>query len=185
MRLDYYIPECHFSEKHNIFINATAKEVYNAACNLNLGKSGIVRLLFKIRGIYAIFSPGKQNKQPVRLSINDFIKNEFVTLEKVENREIVIGSIGKFWTPSLEKVNCLSASHFIKFDQPDYCKVAANFLLDENPGGGIVLSTETRVSCLGYRAKIKFGLYWLVIRPFSGLIRIIMLRSIKYQAEEL
>lgn len=183
MRLNYYLPQYDFAEKHSIFINSTAKEVYNAAYNLNPGKSGIVSLLFKIRGIYAILSFRKQNKLPVRLPISDFMNNEFVTLEKVENREIVIGLIGKFWTPSSEKVNCLSAGHFVKFDQPDYCKAAANFLVEENPGGGIILSTETRVSCLGRRARKKFGLYWLVIRPFSGLIRIIMLRIIKDQAE--
>lgn len=45
-----------------------------------------------------------------------------------------------------------------------------------------LLSTETRVLCLSERAKKRFRPYWIVIAPFSGIIRKQMLRLIEKQA---
>jgi hypothetical protein len=48
---------------------------------------------------------------------------------------------------------------------------------------GETLSTETRVSAADPSARRRFRLYWLAIRPFSGLIRRVWLRAIKRRAE--
>ena len=40
------------------------------------------------------------------------------------------------------------------------------------------MSTETRVLCADAAALRSFRRYWLVVGPFSGLIRILMLRAI-------
>jgi len=45
------------------------------------------------------------------------------------------------------------------------------------------VSTETRVLCVAPITKITFGLYWLMIKPFSGLIRKKMLKIIKKDSE--
>jgi hypothetical protein len=42
-----------------------------------------------------------------------------------------------------------------------------------------VVSTETRILCLSPKAKRRFSLYWFFVRPFSGLIRLEILRLIK------
>lgn len=50
--------------------------------------------------------------------------------------------------------------------------VEIDFELRARPAGeGCVLATETRVHARGLRATLGFGGYWLVVRPFSGLIR--------------
>ena len=56
--------------------------------------------------------------------------------------------------------------------------IAANFRYD-----GIRLTTETRVKAADARTRAGFRLYWLVIRPFSGLIRREWLRAIARRAE--
>ena len=48
---------------------------------------------------------------------------------------------------------------------------------------GSVLSTETRVTCGDPASRARFSRYWLVVRPFSGLIRIVMLRAIRRATE--
>ncbi len=45
------------------------------------------------------------------------------------------------------------------------------------------LSTETRVHVADPPARRKFRRYWFVIRPFSGLIRILLLRAARRRAE--
>jgi len=49
-------------------------------------------------------------------------------------------------------------------------KIAIDFRAEPIPGGSR-LSTETRVKATNERARRRFRLYWLVIGPFSALIR--------------
>ena len=45
------------------------------------------------------------------------------------------------------------------------------------------LATETRVHVPDPASRRKFARYWLVVRPFSGLIRVQVLRAAKRRAE--
>jgi hypothetical protein len=49
--------------------------------------------------------------------------------------------------------------------------------------GPSLLSTGTRVDAGGPETQRKFRRYWLVMRPFSGLIRIFFLRAARRRAE--
>jgi hypothetical protein len=49
--------------------------------------------------------------------------------------------------------------------------------------GGAAVSTETRVLCTDERSRRAFRRYWTLVRPFSGLTRIEMLRAIRREAE--
>lgn len=55
--------------------------------------------------------------------------------------------------------------------------IAGNFRYD-----GRTLTTETRVRAADLRSRRSFRLYWLVIRPFSGLIRHEWLRAVAKRA---
>jgi hypothetical protein len=59
-----------------------------------------------------------------------------------------------------------------------------NFSVSDGQDGQTVLRTETRVVCGDAASRQKFLAYWLVVRPFSGLIRLIMLRTVRKVAEE-
>jgi hypothetical protein len=48
-----------------------------------------------------------------------------------------------------------------------------------------ILETETRIQCLDKNALKKFSWYWFFIRPFSGMIRLQILKSIKRSAESI
>jgi hypothetical protein len=54
-----------------------------------------------------------------------------------------------------------------------------NFGVSEIGTGKTLLETETRVTCGDVASRRKFRLYWLLVRPFSGLIRRLMLRAIR------
>lgn len=51
-------------------------------------------------------------------------------------------------------------------------------------GDGARLETETRIYLTDASARRRFGAYWLVIRPFSGLTRRGWLRAAKKRAED-
>ena len=52
------------------------------------------------------------------------------------------------------------------------CKAVVDFRV-----GTASLSTETRVHVADPAARTKFRCYWFVVRPFSGLVRILLLRA--------
>jgi hypothetical protein len=57
--------------------------------------------------------------------------------------------------------------------------MAANFRIREGE-----LTTETRVLLTDERSRRAFGRYWLLIRPFSGLIRRRWLAAIVCRANQ-
>ncbi|MFA4884995.1 MAG: hypothetical protein WC601_04340 [Desulfotomaculaceae bacterium] len=186
MRLNYYLPRYDFVEKHSITIKALPERVFEAIGNLDLNKSKVIRSLLKMRSAYGLFDPGKKSKDkpPMVLSFKDLIeKSDFIPLEKVSKQEIVMGFVGRFWLPTGGFVQSLQTDSFIDFNQTSYCKVAWNFHIEYNPDVTVTLSTETRVLGLGRCAKFLFLIYWAIIKPFSGWIRLEMLKMIKEQAE--
>jgi hypothetical protein len=58
-----------------------------------------------------------------------------------------------------------------------------NFTIRPSHEGWVELRTETRVWCAP-DARRAFRLYWLVVRPGSGLIRRAMLGAIRRRAEQ-
>ncbi len=76
----------------------------------------------------------------------------------------------------------LDAAALRAWSQPGWIKVAMEFRL-ECTAAGTRLSTETRILATDPRTRRSFAAYWFLIRPFSGLIRRELLRSIARRAE--
>lgn len=200
MRLDYWLPTYNFSEKHRIEINSSPEKVFQATRTLDMGESGVIKALVRLRYIFGRLALWrKQENSQLRFSIEETadktglgglgarkgqpLNLPGILLEEVCDKEIVLGFVGKFWKPSGGVVRGLTVEDYLRFDETGFCKVAWNIYIEQNYNGNAVLSTETRILCLGWRAKLLFGVYWAFIRLFSGWIRIEMLRMIKRQAE--
>ena len=170
MLIDEFLSEYDFEEKHSMAIRADAATVYEAAQNANFGESWIVRMLLTLRGMSAD-----------ALTLRNLSYSKFRILGERPSKELLIGLAGRFWTPwgDLQDVN---AENFKAFDKSGYAKAVWNFSLDRD-GGNTRLTTETRIKCLDDSSRRSFGFYWTFVQPFSGLIRMEMLRSIKRKAE--
>jgi hypothetical protein len=126
----------------------------------------------------------KSPRSPVSSDLRQrFQGRGFVILAEVPNEELVIGVAGRFWRPDGGRCLDLTARDFAGFSRPGYAKVAWNFKLRNDARGGAVLSTETRIKCFGRAALWKFRLYWILVAPFSGLIRRAILKQVKAEAE--
>jgi hypothetical protein len=77
----------------------------------------------------------------------------------------------------------MTAAEFISFNEPEFLKATWNFELTAQTDGKTMLETETRIRCLDEKAYKKFARYWFFIRPFSGLIRKEILRTVRRKAE--
>ncbi|HYT65105.1 MAG TPA: hypothetical protein VEL51_01715 [Vicinamibacterales bacterium] len=103
-------------------------------------------------------------------------------INNVSPGELVIGVLGGFWTPRGVLSPSVSAETFRAGPPAGQALAGWNFTVTIQPDGSTDLRTETRVWCAP-DVRRKFRLYWLVVRPGSGLIRHAMLRAIRRHAE--
>jgi hypothetical protein len=167
---DRYLPQYHFREVHRISVAASPDKIYQCARNLDFSGSTIIRLLFFLRGM------------PARMmSLEGLGKENFKLLEERAGEELIIGLIGQFWKPSGNLQDFEPTAFGVRLDGL-FARATWNFRLEQN-GHKTILETETRIWCPDEETRKKFGRYWFVIRPFSGLIRMEMLRAIRKTAE--
>ena len=83
--------------------------------------------------------------------------------------------------PRIEKIP--SYEDFVDDSISSWIKVVWNFQFEKLEKDKTKVSTETRVLCVAPITKLTFGLYWSIIKPFSGLIRKKMLKIIKDDSE--
>ena len=184
--IDELLPTYDVAERHHVEVRAPIEQVYAAARRLDLGGSGVVRMLFWLRGLPALFLRPSNRDQAGRLglTLDALLDSGFVLLDERPNEELVLGLVGRFWTPSGE-IQRLTPKGFRDFQRPGYAKAVWNFSLSGWAEGTTLLATETRVLCLDTTSRKRFLPYWAFVGRFSGLIRRQILRSIKRQAEGL
>lgn len=107
----------------------------------------------------------------------------FTKLEEVPGEEIVLGIAGKFWRHDGDLRPLADRDAFLGFAEEGCVKAAWNLRVEPSDSGASVLSTETRIACFGQDASHKFRRYWMLVGPFSGLIRRALLRGIRRRAE--
>ena len=172
MQIDQFLPQYDVMARHETTVQASAMQAYAAARHLDMHESTIIRMLYRLRGM-----PAKG------LTLDGMIDSGFVLLSDEARQEIVLGLIGRFWTPSgyLEKID---AAKFTAFDQPGLAKAAFNIAFTPLSDASCRVTTQTRVFCSDKHSRHRFRLYWLLISPFSGWIRKEWLRIIKARAEQ-
>ena len=165
MLLDHYLPHCDFYERHSTLARTTPERAYAALHATEFSRSRIIRVLLAMRGI--------RNRSFTATSA-------FTVLEENPPHEIVIGLQGPFWKPFC-KLDRVDAETYKTPVRAGVARGAWNFLI-EREGDRTRITTETRVLCAD-DARAKLRLYWMLIRPWSGLIRRVMLRRIRKESE--
>jgi hypothetical protein len=164
--IDQAMPEYDRREVHRHVSAAPPAAVWDAIHELRGDELRLMQFLMGLRSL----GRSRGGEETV---LRSFRRMGFRVIAEEPGSELVVAGIGRFWTLSggLRKVE--GADQFAAFEEPGYAKVAFNFQLGEGE-----LSTETRIAGTDPRARRRFGLYWTLIRPGSGLIRREWLRAI-------
>ncbi len=157
--LDEHLPRWHHRERHAVAFTGPPDQVLTAFDALTWREVPLFRVLMAIRSL------GTTSRTSDRRILTDFTGKGFALTAQTDD-EIVYAGIGRPWSPRGGMRRVESAASFQAFDEPGWAKMAVNFAV-----AGSQLSTETRVWLTDASARRAFGAYWLVIRPFSGLIR--------------
>ena len=190
MLLDEILPVYDVHERHSIVVRAGVERVYEALWTADLG-SPIVRALMGLRALPAALTAASRRREErsrvgersqAAITLTDVIARGFSLLAADPPREVVLGVVGAFWRArgDLRRVD---RAAFLGVQPPGTARAAWNFKVVQLRDGRAVLSTETRVQCADVASRRRFRVYWIVVRPGSGLIRRSMLRSVRRAAE--
>ncbi len=172
--LNSLLPEYQFSEHHTTVVLGKPDRVFEAVEAMDLSDSRIARVLMRLWRIPAKMVSKKVSDR--NMSVADFI-----TLIRTPPTDLARGLIGGRNAPA-DKAS-VDAEAFRVFDAPGCIKLVWAFWLTDLGDDRVRVDTETRVLCTDQKTLRAFRIYWLIIRPWSGLIRMRLLASIKRTAE--
>jgi hypothetical protein len=170
--IDEVMPSYDRRELHRRTTAASPGALWQAVHDLSGDELKLMRLLMGMRSL------GRRPGRSDRTVLEGFERMGFRPVAEQQGQELVVVGIGRFWELSGGLRRVEGREQFTAFDEPGYAKVAFNFLLTGN-----TLSTETRIAGTDAFARRRFGLYWLLVRPGSGLIRHEWLRAIDRRAQ--
>lgn len=179
--LNALIPAADFVESHARKIPAPISLVDDAIRLVTLREMPGVKLLFVLRSV-----PNRlQRRRGLPTSDNrplmeQMLDSGFMLLADIPDRELVVGVIAPVSRRGRSRA-LTDAVDFASFDLPGHVKIAMNFRLIDL-GSSTRLETETRVVATDVASRRAFRRYWLLIRPWSGLIHRIWLRAIAARA---
>ncbi|MFT7773583.1 hypothetical protein [Roseateles sp.] len=170
MRLiDRFLPHHQFAEEHSRFIPASPARVLDVLGRPDVVDDPIARSLIALREM--------PNRLAGRLGFASNLRHRpafgianFTFLGRDGQHELAYGLAGRFWQSDYGLVEVHDAAAFDALDSAGIAKLVLNFTA-EPEGAGARLTTRTRVWCGDDEVLRRFRLYWLLIRPASGLIR--------------
>jgi hypothetical protein len=156
--LDEVLPSYEFASRHQVQVDADPVEADRALRDVTFKEIPLVRGLLFARGLGA-----RRAEDNV---LGTMVPGATV-LEDVPGEGMILTLTGQFWR--------------LRGRGPED---PATAVIDfrSQPGS---LTTETRVHVPDAASRRKFARYWRVVRPFSGLIRVLLLRAAKRRAEGL
>jgi hypothetical protein len=154
--LDAYLPTYDFATRHEVAVNADPARADRALREVTFREVPLVRGLLLARGL-GVRKSGE--------TVLGTMVPRATVLEDVPGEGIVLTLSGQFWRLRGRG--------------------------DEEPATAVIdfrawpgrLTTETRVQIPDPGSRKKFARYWRVVRPFSSLIRVLVLRAAKRRAE--
>lgn len=106
MLIDDFLPVYDVVERHSTIVRASAATTYSAIRTADLAGAAPVKLLLAIRKLPSALVSGPtglstlRDRARDRIALGDFEKSGFTVLAEDPPRELLIGLVGAFWTPS-------------------------------------------------------------------------------------
>lgn len=159
-------------EVHELWVPAEPRDAFEAVVAVSAREVRLFGPLMRLR----TFGRSGRVFDPQAPLLGEMLKIGFVQLAERPGEEIVVGAIGRFWSPTGNKP--IPTPDFLAFSEPGYAKAAMNFRVAPD-GNGSRITTETRIVGTDADATRRFRRYWFLIRLGSGAIRRSWLKAIR------
>jgi hypothetical protein len=178
--LDQFMPTYDVAERHHVRIAASAQIAFEAATEMRLQQSPMVRGIFKAREWIMRSHPAREPE--TRAFLSQMRAIGWGILAEVPGREIVMGAVTQPWMADVV-FRPLPPEGFAAFHEPDYVKIVWTLRADPLGAADSIFRTETRVITTDPAARAKFRRYWAFASPGIILIRWALLGPLKAEAE--
>jgi hypothetical protein len=175
-----FMPVYDVAERHRIRIDAPADIAFAAACEADLMRSTLVRVIFRSREL--ILGSRAEEAALARGLLALTTSKGWGVLDEIPGREVVVGAVTQPWKANVV-FRAVAPAEFAAFDEPGYVKIAWTLRADPIGTAASVFRTETRALATDAAARRAFKRYWSVFSPGIVAIRWIMLRPLKAEAE--
>ncbi len=179
--IDQFLPRYDFAVVHAQVFRVPPEVCLRAARNLDLFRYPAIRVLLDLRALpqrAASRLTGRDGGDhvPAMFRVEDMTRYGWELLGENPG-EIVLGQIGRPWKAAGATGGPVAApAEFAAYDKPGYAKVALSLRVDPRGITSSILTMETRVALTDAASLRRFRRYWMVVGPFSGLIRRVALR---------
>jgi hypothetical protein len=180
--VDEIMPVYQVASRHSRVVRAPAATVYAEMSHVDYGQAPLVRVLFALRALPARLLGS--SRRPAPGARREGVPPGFVLLAERPGREVVLGIAGQFWRPTGNVARLADAAAWHAYQAPGTASGVLVLRVTPLDYQTARLATETRVRVRGRGASLRFRAYWLLIGPFSGLIRHSLLRQISRAAEQ-
>ena len=178
--LDRFMPEYDIAERHHVRVHAPAAITLGAARRVDLQRPLLVRTIFKARAVL-LGAKTATVARPEGL-LEELTALGWRVLAEEPGREVVIGAVTQPWLADVV-FRGLAPEAFVAFHEPGFVKIAWTLRADPIGPDETIFRTETRVTATDDEARRRFRWYWSRFSPGIVLIRRLVLRSLKHDAE--
>ncbi|MGW5718535.1 nitroreductase/quinone reductase family protein [Amycolatopsis sp. NPDC003865] len=111
----------------------------------------------------------------------------WVRLGETPGREVVLGTVGRFWLPGVEwfDVRAMTPAEFAEFTEPGWCRVTAGISVRPYGSARTLVTYEARAAATDPGSARRFARHWLLVRPFARFVMLATLRTIRDDAASL
>jgi hypothetical protein len=178
--LDRFMPVYEVAERHHIRVNAPADVTLNAATEVSLRDSGVVHAIFRARELVLGAEPQAAEQPPGLLA--ETLALGWRVLHDEPGSRIVVGAATKPWHANVV-FRGVAPEAFKEFSEPDYVKIVWTIRVEPAGPSETICRTETRVVATDAAARARFRWYWARFAPGIILIRQMLMRQLKAEAE--
>ncbi len=178
--LDAFMPSYEVAERHQVRVLAPAGITLRAAAEVNLQDSAVVSAIFRAREL-ALGADAAAAAQPLGL-LAQTLALGWRVLHEEPGRAIVVGAVTQPWEANVI-FRGLAPDEFKSFHEPNYVKIVWTLRVEALSPAETLFRTETRAVATDPTARARFRWYWARFSPGIVLIRQVMLRQIKADAE--
>jgi hypothetical protein len=179
--LDRFMPVYDVADRHATDVAAPAAVALDTATRLNLLRLPVAQAIIRARELILGATRIEQRSAPQGL-LDEVQSLGWGILERVPDREIVVGAATRPWEASVT-FRSIPSADFATFSESGYVKIAWTLRADPRGDHACVLRTDTRAIATDAAAARRFRRYWALLSPGIVLIRVNALHAVKKEAE--
>jgi len=178
--LDGFIPDPAMRHRHQIMIHAPATFVYDTAWSMDIRTVPLVRAIFRLRAI--ILGAETAGTDWSRGFVKELLAMGWGILAEEKGRWLVAGTVCQPWMADVV-MTPVPPERFAAYSEPGRVKIVWTLEAQPLDQSSCRFSTETRAAGTDAAARARFRRYYWRFGVGMWLIRLLLLRALRREAE--